>query len=189
MSLLLTGSKEHALLAMVIQEAASECQRSGYVGRTAIQKITYFLQVLGVPMRYRFEVHHYGPYCDEVARDIGWLNADDVICDRSLDRQKYSNYAPGPSSQELIKQHAGAIEGHRQTVKNVVRALIPLDPTRLELIATIDYAYRQLKSSGGAGPWKDAVIAHFRSIKGDKFSPEELSGTYDKLVSAGLVER
>src|SRR5262249_36230117 len=51
MSLLLTSTREHALLAMLIQEASNVMRAAGgYLGRTAIQKMMYFLHVRGVPM-------------------------------------------------------------------------------------------------------------------------------------------
>jgi hypothetical protein len=38
------------------------------LGRTAIQKILYFLQALNVPMRYRFDVHDHGPFARRLWR-------------------------------------------------------------------------------------------------------------------------
>ena len=44
MSLFLTRTWEHALLAKVVKEAADVAQKhGGYLGRTAIQKIVYFM--------------------------------------------------------------------------------------------------------------------------------------------------
>jgi uncharacterized protein YwgA len=77
MSLFLTRTWEHALLAKVVKEATAVAPKEGgYLGRTAIQKIVYFLQVLDVPMRYRFEVCHYGPFCTTILGDLEWLMAD-----------------------------------------------------------------------------------------------------------------
>ncbi|MDB5313172.1 MAG: hypothetical protein JWO38_7374 [Gemmataceae bacterium] len=59
MALVLTGSWEQALLTATAQAAAPE-SGNRYLGRTALQKILYFLQISGVPMRYRFEIYHYG---------------------------------------------------------------------------------------------------------------------------------
>ena len=37
------------------------------IGKTKIQKITYFLQEsVGVPLGYPFRMHYYGPYSDEL---------------------------------------------------------------------------------------------------------------------------
>jgi uncharacterized protein YwgA len=187
MSLQLTGTWEHALLAAITQAAAASGD-GGYLGRTALQKILYFLQISGVPMRYRFDIYHYGPYCDRVTRDVELLLADDVLKDTSPSPEKYSNYRPGTSAEELVRSHASALEPHRETINKVVRSLLPLQPEHLELMATLDYLFRQLKAGGGRGPWKERVIAHFMEVKKDKFPLPEVTAAYDSMVRADLIE-
>jgi uncharacterized protein YwgA len=187
MPLLLTGTWEHALLAATAQ-AAAESGDSGYLGRTALQKILYFLQIAGVPMRYRFDIYHYGPYCGRIGRDVEWLLADDVLKDASPSPEKYSNYRPSTAAQQLLGSHATALEPHRATIAKVVRGLLPLQPEHLELLATLDYLYRQLKAGGGHGPWKARVIARFLEVKRDKFPVQDVLAAYDSLVRADLIE-
>src|SRR5580700_10617544 len=96
MSLHLPLNRNHALLALVIQEAAVAAAHDAdsYVGRTAVQKLVYFAQLAGMPAEYRFDIHFYGPYCYEITRDAEWLTADQVIQDVSKVPEKYSNYSP-----------------------------------------------------------------------------------------------
>src|SRR4051812_26829490 len=115
MALVLTGSWEQALLTATAQAAAPE-GGSGYLGRTALQKILYFLQILGVPMRYRFEIYHYGPYCDRIYRDVELLLADGVLRDASSNPEKYSNYRPGAAAGELLQLHQGRLAPHLATI-------------------------------------------------------------------------
>ncbi len=187
MRLFLTGTWEHALLAMVVKEAARVSEnQGGYLGRTAIQKIVYFLQVLNVPMRYRFDLFHYGPFCNTILGDLEWLMADEVITDRSPDPQKYSKYAPGPACDELIAKHAVKLKEYDETVKSTVEALLPLKPDHLELVATLDYAFREMKATLGKKPPKMKVITRFREFKGEKFKEKEIEETFDRLEAAGL---
>jgi uncharacterized protein YwgA len=187
MSLFLTGTWEHALLAMVVKEAAGVTQKQGgYLGRTATQKIVYFLQVLDVPMRYRFELYHYGPFCDNILGDLEWLMADEVISDSSSTPGKYSKYMPGPACDELIAMHIARLRNYEKTVKSTVEALVPLQPDHLELIATLDYAYRETRAALGRKPTKERVIARFQEFKGDKFPIKTIADTYDRVESAGL---
>ena len=158
------------------------------MGRTAVQKIVYFLQIVGVPMRYRFDIHHYGPYCSEISRDLEWLRADEVIADHSQNTDKYSNYRPGGAIDELVRRHADDLRKHGPLVQTVVRALLPLRPERLELLATLHYVYREQKARGGTGPWKDRVLARFREVKKDKFQADDVSHAYETLVSVDLLE-
>jgi uncharacterized protein len=189
MSLLFTGSQDQALLAMVIQEAHAEAARQrGFVGRTAVQKILYFLKVLHMPMGYRFEIHHYGPYCDEIVTDTEWLLADGVIVDHSDNPKKYSNYGPGEALNELLPRHQDKLEPLRECVRSVVRVLVPMRPEKLELLATLHYVYREQRASGRQGVWKPSVVARLLEVKQNKFPREEVAQTYDVMVSAGLVE-
>jgi uncharacterized protein len=189
MSLYLTGSWEHALLAKIVSQAANIAQREGgCLGRTAIQKIVYFLQVLDVPMRYRFEVYHYGPFCAAIVGDLEWLVADAAINDHSTDPGKYSKYLPGAACIELIEKHAAKLEKYEDTLTSTVQALLPLKPDHLELIATLDYAFRETKATAGKKPARKNVIARFREFKGNKFNDEDIAKTYAQLEGAGLFD-
>ncbi len=188
MTLQFTGNWEHALLAATVQAAAKKPQHVGYLGRTALQKILYFLQTAGVPMSYRFDIYHYGPYCDRISRDVEWLLADGVLKDTSQKQEKYSNYRPDTAASDLVQLHAEAIKLHLETIEKVVHALLPLQPDHLELLATLDYLYRLLKAGGGRGPWKDQVIERFLQVKKDKFPRSKVVEAYDSMVSGGLLE-
>jgi uncharacterized protein len=189
MSLFLSRTWEHALLGKLVKEAADVAQQhGGYLGRTAIQKIVYFLQVLEVPMRYRFDVYHYGPFCTSILGDLDWLVADDVIIDSSPDPGKYSKYTPGPSCDELIAKHAEKLKEYEDTITSTVKALLPLKPDHLELIATLDYAFRETKATVGKKPAKEKVIARFKDFKKAKFNDEDIANTYQQLEEAGLFD-
>lgn len=187
MELLLTGNHDQALLSMVIEEArAAAEEQNGFVGRTAVQKILYFLKTRGVPMGYRFDIYHYGPFCEDVLRDADWLLADGVIEDLSPNG-RYSNYAPGPALPQILEPHRETLEPLREKVREIVRALVPLRPEHLELIATLDYLHRWFLASGGNGPWKDRVVSRFFELKGDRFPREVVENTYDRITQAQLV--
>ena len=185
MSLFFSTERDDALLAMVVQEAHSAAGVS-YLGRTALQKTMYFLKVLGVPMDYRFDIHHYGPFCNAILHDTEMLIVDGVVVDGAA-KSRYSNYAPGPNAEELIEKHAAVLARYRQTVREVVAALAPMSPEKLELLATLHFAFAAEKASGSQGPWKERVLRRFREFKRDKFSPAEVGNGYEVLVKAGLA--
>ncbi|MBW3540004.1 MAG: hypothetical protein KY476_07035 [Planctomycetes bacterium] len=187
MTLRITGTQDHALLALVARETAEILdRRGGYLGRTAFQKIVYLLQVRGVPMRYRFDIHFYGPYCDEISRDIEWLVADGVLADHSP-HERYSNYVAADNADELIAAHPN-LAPHTRTVGEIVTALLPLEPDRLELMATLHFAYRQLKASGRGTPSRDAVRSRLRALKGEKFQEAQIEDAIDRLSTIGILD-
>jgi uncharacterized protein len=186
MNLTLTYRWEHALIAAAIEMANKKCSEC-YLGRTAIQKLLYFLKVRGVPMTYSFDVHHYGPFCQHVMSDVEWLLADDVIEDKSSE-PRYSNYRPGSTWPALQQQFGEKLARHRQVVEEVCDALSGLQPDELELIATLDFSFRWVRAGGGKGPWKDRTIKKFKSIKMERFSDDQIEKGFRTLVAADLIE-
>jgi len=186
MSLVLNHRWEHALIGAVIDRSFQKCPDC-YLGRTAIQKVLYFLNVLGVPMRYNFDIHHYGPFCQSIMHDVEWLAADGVIEDRSKD-SRYSNYKPGTAWTELANQFDDRLKSYDEQIESICDALSGMSPEALELIATLDFSYRWVRASGGNGPWRDRAIEKFKAIKKDKFSDDEIVSWYKTLIEARLVE-
>lgn len=186
MTLLLPHRWEHALVAATVK-AANDGFPNCTLGRTAIQKLLYFMKVLGVPMRYDFDMHHFGPFCSDVASDVEWLLADDVILDQS-GKESSSNYKPGQNADELRCQFSDRLDQHLSTIQNVCNALSDMSPRSLELISTIDFSYRWVKARGGNGPWKPHVVEKFKQIKKEKFREEEIEKWYGVLVEATLIE-
>ncbi|MGC1290881.1 MAG: hypothetical protein WA855_06335, partial [Candidatus Acidiferrales bacterium] len=100
-----------AFLAAIVKSFANAHPRRE-LGRTAVQKLTYFTKVLGVPVPCSFGIYTYGPYSDQVTFTVASLLADDVIEDRSRTRER-SNYRPGPNSQELLSEFANDIRPYK----------------------------------------------------------------------------
>lgn len=187
MSLTLSHRWEHALLADTIQRASKSCPKC-YLGRTHLQKMLYFMKVLGVPMNYGFEIYHYGPFCNSIRDDVEWLVADDVVKDESTDAGKYSNYRPSNTFEELSSQFESKLEAHEATIDTVVSVLCDFTPKYLELLATLDFSFRWVKARGGDGPWKTSTIEKFKKIKNDRFDDKDIESAYGKLVDAKLID-
>ena len=186
MNLVLEHRWEHALIAATVKSASAKCPQC-YLGRTAIQKLLYFMNVLGVPMEYTFDIHHYGPFCQSIMSDVEWLLTDDVITDTSQE-SRYSNYKPGQTWPELAEQYSKKLHKYREIIDSVCDALGDLSPETLELIATLDFSFRWVRARGGSGPWRQTAIKKFKDIKKDKFDDDEVNDWYDTLVKAKLIE-
>lgn len=186
MTLVLDHHWEHALVAAVVDAAKKDCPDC-YLGRTAIQKLVYFLHVLDVPMNFRFRIHQFGPYSDALVSTVDWLQADSVIVD-GASGPSYSNYVVGENFQEVISRYADRLAEHSSTISAVVSAMASLDPRELEVAATLDYAFRWVKARGGEGPWKDDTIKKFKEIKKDKFTDAKIEEWYSSLTAAKLIQ-
>ncbi len=141
MTLTLDYRWEHALIAATIEAAKRKCPNCS-IGRTAIQKLLYFMNVSGVPMKYSFEIHHYGPFCADIMHDVEWLLADDVIKDESPEQERFSDYTVGKGWSDLVASFKNELDAHQKIVSGVCDALSDLSPETLEVIATLDFSYR-----------------------------------------------
>ena len=181
-------TRDQALLALVVKEAHDVTRSgSGYLGRTAMQKILYFLQVCDVPMRYRFSVYHYGPFCASILGDIDWLMFTGDLEDISNTPEKYSNYRLTDEGEELIERFEKEWSPHRGVIRTIVPTLVKVEPIQLELISTMHYAYRELDASKKGTPTQEKVFSRFKEFKKDKFACEELKKAYDLLSECELI--
>ena len=178
------------LCAAYIAEIASSFGRhyaDGFLGRTAMQKLVYFCQAVGIPIPCSFEIYNYGPYSDEVKFSVDSLIADEVLVDLSPNPAKYSNYRNCSSAEPFARALQDNIAPHRADIDRVVDALGKYRPEQLELVATLHFVACRQKAVYGIHPDRNRVISEFRDVKGDKFADGEIDSWYDALVKSGLI--
>jgi uncharacterized protein YwgA len=160
---------------------------NGFLGRTAIQKLTYFARATGVPVPCSFEIYNYGPYSDQVTFAVDGLLADQVLMDTSPNSSKYSNYRLVANRAVFPQELQRKVGPHKAQIECVVKNLGHFRPAQLELIATLHFVHHRLESTHRKKPAQSAVIAEFLGIKGDKFDKDEVAAWYGALKNAGLV--
>jgi len=170
-----------------VVEAFQKHYRSKYLGRTALQKLTYFSKVVGVPVPCSFVIYNYGPYSDEITFAVDSMLADEVLLDQSPDSSKYSNYKPGPNSSFLMSRFHAQLKPYLNRIDSVVSVLGKFNPSQLELIATLHFIDSKLTSKLERAPSRNEVLAEFFLIKGSKFSKTQAESYYEALKKAKLI--
>src|SRR5262249_41451920 len=118
MTLLFSNDLCSAFLAEIVR-AFETNYRKHYLGRTAIQKLAYFSQALGVPIPCSFEIYNFGPYSDAVTFTVESMMADGVLKDVSPN-PKYSNYRLNSERPSFDKEIANDVAKYRGVIDNVV---------------------------------------------------------------------
>jgi hypothetical protein len=136
-------------------------------------------------LRYRFDVYHYGPFCAGVFNDVDWLTIMEVVEDKSANPEKFSNYRVTTSARDYLEHHREQVEPYRERIRIVCEALIPLSPEELELVSTLDYAFRELRARKKANPARDEVVNRFVEFKGEKFPKNQVEELFDRLNKVG----
>jgi uncharacterized protein YwgA len=160
---------------------------NGFLGRTAIQKLTYFARATGVPVPCSFEIYNYGPYSDQVTFAVDGLLADQVLMDTSTNASKYSNYRLVVDKALFPQEMQRKVGPHKAQIECVVKNLGHFRPEQLELIATLHFVHHRLESTHRKKPSQSTVITEFQKIKGNKFDKGEVTAWYGALKNAGLV--
>jgi uncharacterized protein len=158
-----------------------------YLGRTAVQKLVYFCQAIGVPIPCSFEIYNYGPYSDEVKFAVDSLVADEVIEDKSNDVSKYSNYRLTNDNFGYPEPVKSKVDPYLHQIDRVVASLGSFRPGQLELIATLHFIACRRKSLDGRDPSRDIVVNEFKSIKGNKFLDSEIQSWFEALKKSNLI--
>ena len=156
------------------------------VGKTKIQKISYFLQeAVGVPLKYRFRMHYFGPYSDELdnaltlSRALGYVKIapdlsgfgyhvtpGDVTEDRWFDNK----YDMAEDTGVDVKK-----------VEQVIDVLGKLKVYELELYASIHFIGKS--KSGGS---KEKTLATVGKVK-PGFKAAQIEQAYQQLQDANLI--
>lgn len=174
-----------AYIAAIVRSFEKQ-NKTGYLGRTALQKLAYFSKELGVPIPCSFEIYTYGPYSDAITFDVDSLLADDVLVDASRD-SKYSNYKLGATANDFFRQIDADIEAWLKMIDTVVSVFSGFTPQELELIATLHFVAQRQRTISKTIPARESVVDEFRQIKKDKFPAEKVNSWYDALKNARLI--
>ncbi len=173
-----------ALLAYLIKSYNQASDRT--LGKTILQKLCYFAKASGVPLPFRFEIYHYGPFSQEIFYRTEDLLLDGVIEDRSSDRGQ-STFVPGPNLDTFLNRFGEAIMQHQGNLQRVATMFSRLDGSQIELVSTIHYIHSSHREWFKEVPSKDSVVASVLQVKGDKFSRQTVERDYDILREAALL--
>lgn len=173
-----------ALVASLIKSYKDVSDRA--LGRTILQKLCYFAKASGVPLPFRFEIYHYGPFSQEIFNRTENLLLDGVIQDRSTDPGQ-SNYLPGPNLSLFLNRFKDVLGQHEANLQRVATMFSKLDPSQMELVSTIHYMHSSHHEWFKEPPSKEAVVTAVLQVKGDKFGRETVERAYDILREAKLL--
>lgn len=156
-----------------------------------VQKLAYFLQNAGEPLRLTFVGHHYGPYADALRHVLAAVEGHYVVGfgDGSTPVQRAEPLRLLPGAEEAA---AAALSGQSATAEHLARVLELIDgfetPYGLELLATVHWVLKQ----GAAADDVAALVAAVQSWsrrKGRLFTPDHVEVALATLVERGWTRQ
>jgi hypothetical protein len=173
-------NKEMDLLLRRLAVMSTLIRRVEGSGKTKIQKLLYFLQdAFGVALGYKFRMHHYGPFTNEIERDLSTLRALDCI-DITPDTDGYGFHVSSRQEGDALFSEPNKEDQAKLT--EVIEVLGGSDAKELELLATVHFV-RNLRHRSP----KPEILEVVSGLK-PKFSLDVIESAYSFLVQRGLLE-
>lgn len=153
------------------------------VGKTKVQKISYFLQEsVGVPLKYAFRMHYFGPYSDELDGVLSFAKALGEV-EITPDPEGFGYHVTQGSTEERNWSEAYDLSKDPKVaaIDKAVNDLGSLETYELELFATIHFINMGLDE-----PIKGEVLRIVGGLK-PKFSEDAIGRAYQSLQNAGFI--
>ncbi|MBJ6361627.1 hypothetical protein ACFOQM_10050 [Paenibacillus sp. GCM10012307] len=160
-------------------------QKGQIPGKKAFQKYMYFLDAKGVPTPLSFRIHHFGPYSSELDYATDNLEIEGAITVSQNSGGNGFVIHSGKKSSSLIESGKDFIEEHQSKIEFVLESL-PNESRTLELWSTTHFVANSMNKFYD-GAEKASVIKEVKKIKQEKFTENEISEAYDKLIELNLL--
>lgn len=175
-------------MADVIERAANVAylvgrlnQKGISVGRTVLQKTAYLVQnAYSVPLGYKFRLHYYGPYSDqlafdtEVATEVGSLHVRPTEAGYEITATSSVTACPSPP-----------VASYAQKIDEAIAEFGNEIPSKLELYTTIHFADSSARRAGTLLA-KAQVVTAVGDLK-PRFLQTQVGQAYDRLTKLGLL--
>jgi uncharacterized protein YwgA len=166
----------------------AERATAGHIGRTALMKYLYFLQVLkGVPLEYNFSLYSYGPFDSDVLADLSTAESLNIVDVTPVEFSGGYGYQirAGCRAASAKDKADSFLQSHRRDLDWLFATFGDLNSAELELASTIVYVDRELEDHNQTAAESD-VAARVCEIK-PHFSREHVRRFVQKLMKQSLL--
>ena len=151
-------------------------------GRKAYQKLIYLTKALGVPLEGSYRMYYYGPYSDEIAKELDYMLSRDILRDQS---NSYC-FISGGKAKSIVEENQKFINKYKSKLDKIINSFGTLEPMQLEIIATTHFIYNNFKHLYNITD-KCTIIDKVKKAKSPKFNEEQIVEAYDFLEKEGLI--
>ena len=159
------------------------------VGRTTFQKIAYVLTDLGVDTGLKYHRGSYGPYSDELKPLIGRLMNNGLLREQRLGRM--IEVHTGPTFPDARRAYAERLKDYENAIRKTTDLFMRVGTNRAELVATIRFAFRELKEQMEPQPSEIDVLRRVMEWKRRRRPPLselEVASHIRNLAALGWID-
>jgi hypothetical protein len=160
---------------------------SGKLGRTAIMKLTFFLQELrGVPLGYSYRIYTYGPYDSQVLTDLRIAEAMGIVRTEQFEWEGGSGYTfKAGKMPTLTADDKKILFDFQNDIDWVVSEFGHLSATDLELESTVFFVAKSAEREMQRCSY-DLIASAVRAIK-PHHSQGRILKHIERLQRKGLI--
>ena len=164
--------------------AALETPFDGALDRLSLQKIAYFLQVLGVPLNLQFNKNLYGPYSDALKKAIVALEDDyKLINGFQAEREAHVTPAGFAAAEDFLRVD----ESSESIVEKLAKLVDGFEtPYGLELLSTV----HKMATSSSEKYQIDSITKEMLALERNKrniFQEDEIRLAFQRLTEDHLL--
>jgi len=151
------------------------------LGKTQLQKLIYFVQDSGVPLEYKYEIYHYGPYSFELSRELGSLEGLGVLNIESDPKGFGFNISIGRFAEKFR-----LVAKYQKNIEKVINQFGLNSAAELEVKATIHFVYSVVKEKTPPAKLMPEVIQKVGALK-PRFTRDFIKNCYVSLEQAAWI--
>lgn len=179
-----------AARAALVRVLTRYSERALDVSLVEVQKVLYFLQVAGEPLRLKYTKAHYGPYADNLRHALIGLEGHYLT--------GFGDGSATVADAEPIRVLAGADEDavralatHRETGQRIDRVLDLIDGFEsaygMELLASVHWIVQESPEAASDPDVATDLVRRWTSRKGRMFTPEHVRIAWQTLHDRGWL--
>jgi len=151
-----------------------------------IQKLAYFLQVAGEPLKLEYVKHRYGPYAENLNFLLQRVEGHFIrgYGDRSKEAEIHVLTNALGEAEEFLAGSPEAIQ-HLERVAELIDGFE--NPYRMELLATVHWVAARDLDATNEPAQVVASVQQWNARKRDLFTPEHIEAAWERLHTLGWL--
>lgn len=149
-----------------------------------VQKLAYFLQVAGEPLKLRYVKHKYGPYADNLNHVLQRIEGHYIrgYGDRSQEAEIYVLSEGREAAQAFLERETDANE----RLEQVSRLITGFEtPYGMEMLATVHWVAQENPQAARDAEMAIALVHKWSDRKRQLFKPEHIRKAWQRLQNQG----
>ncbi len=154
-----------------------------------VQKLAYFLQEAGQPLRLHFEKHHYGPYADDLRKVLRHLEGHFIFGFGDGNNSPDTSIRLLAEATSPVEELLSADPETRDRCERVARQIEGFEtPYGLELLSTVHWVAKKETHPATNAAEALAMIHAWNPRKRELMQPDHVAVACERVCGGGAVE-